>query len=442
MAASAERLGKVVVIGGGPAGASCALTLLHGVRERSHELEVTVLEPKHFGRQYNQCAGVVTPAEVDGLLGAWGLELPSGLIQRFVRGFVLHAEHDQLELLAEAGAAPSCAIRRVQLDEFLLGEVARAGGRVVPDRMTDLEVAENGVIVYTEGRTFHADLVIGGFGLDPGAAAMFALRTGYRPPPCIGTLVTKLHPAGLEPIEGLLQDRIHAFLPRLPRVEFGALIPKGNHISAVVAGRGVTEHDMRTFLALPQVSGVLPGHGTWGDCFRGAFPVGLARHYWDNRTSGPPRYLMVGDAAGLVRPFKGGGIHTALVTGRCAALSLLEQGASARACAAYVAECRELRADVWYGRVLRALVALVSGPFHLEAILARARHEPNLRRMLYGLVSGRTSYQRIFREQLTPGLAVRAAWACAAWPWRLRGRSAPSDSSAPDDTRPGGGGNR
>ena len=417
----ADQLKRVVIVGGGPAGASCALTLLHGAREQGRTLDVVVLEPKHFGRHFNQCAGVLTQLHLDEMVETWGLTVPDDLVQRELRAYVLHAADDQIVLVPEEGDPPSCATRRVQLDEFLLNEVAAAGGTVLPDRMTDVELGEGETVVYTEGRTDPADAVVGAFGLDPGAASIFARSTAYRPPPCIHTLVAKLHPAGLEPIDSLLNDQIHAFLPRLPVIEFGALIPKGNHISIVVAGRNVRERDLRSFLALPQVSELLPADREPGDHFRGAFPVGPARHYCG------PRYLMAGDAAGLVRPFKGGGIKAALATGRFAGLSLLEHGASAQGRAAYMSACRELWTDVWYGRLLRSLVGLLSGPFRLEAVIDVARRSPAMRRVLYDCVSGRTSYRHIFRRELTIPLALRAAWACATWP--LRGRKTGSDTT-------------
>ena len=59
--------------------------------------------------------------------------------------------------------------------------------------------------------------------------------------------------------------------------------------------------------------------------------------------------------------------------------------------------------------------------FRLEAVIALARHTPELQRALYDCVSGRTSYRQVFREQLTPRLLTRIAWDCLTWPLRSRG---------------------
>ena len=413
---AAEPL-RVVIVGGGPGGACCALTLLNGSRQTGFEAEVKLLEPKLFGEHYNQCAGVMMQDKFDPLLEEWGIELPEGLVQRTAREYVLHTGEDAITLSAEEGEGLNCSTRRVQLDEFILAEARRAGAMVSPARMTDLEFTADEVVVYTDAATYHADVVIGAFGLDPGTAAIFAGRTGYRPPPCISTLVTKLHPAGLDHIEGLLGDQIHAFLPRLAGVEFGALVPKGNHICVIVAGQAIGERDIDTFLKLPEVSALLPEGAAREDCFKGAFPVGVARNYCGGR------YLMGGDAAGLVRPFKGGGITAAMSTGRLAAISLTEHGVSAGMCADYAAATRHLRLDVSYGRALRLLVSLLTGPLHMGAIIALAQRAPAMREILYECVSGRSSYRDTFRQKMTGGLLLRAAWAAVTGRPRRRGQA-------------------
>jgi flavin-dependent dehydrogenase len=414
MSATAKKRGMsslrtvhtVGIIGGGPAGAGCALTLLHQARLRDRQIEVLLLEPKHFGRHFNQCSGVVIRANIEQALAACGERFPEELVQRTISAYALHAPGRDLLLSSPNGAEQSCAMRRVEFDQYLLRRAADAGALVLPDRLTDLEFTDGGVALYTEGETHHVDAVVGAFGLDGGAARAFTRALGYRPPPCLDTLVTKIHPGSLDPIPALLDDRIHALLPGLPRVEFGALIPKGNHVSVTLAGVGVHLPDMQRFLALPQVARLLPPGARPGESFRGAFPLGLARRFCGER------YLVAGDAAGLVRPFKGGGINAALMTGRMAGLALLDHGAGPAAAAAYLAACRDLRRDVWYGRRLRQVVTLLSGPLRLEGLMDLADRNPNMRQLLYDCVSGRVPYQQALRERLSLPLLLQAAWAC------------------------------
>ena len=114
--------------------------------------------------------------------------------------------------------------------------------------------------------------------------------------PSLTSVVTKYHPGQ----DGMAAfgDRIHAFLPGTPGIEFGAVIPKGNHLTITVAGAAADAHRMDTFLHLPMVRHVLPclenaGQFDTGDLsyFKGHFPRGLGR-----RIAGD-RFVVVGDAA-------------------------------------------------------------------------------------------------------------------------------------------------
>ncbi len=398
MTSSGRAPMRIAIVGGGPAGCACALELLRGAREGEREIEVRLFEPKRLGRHYNQCAGVLTPGKVEEVLARWEIALPNALVQREVRAYVLHAERNAILLESLPDEPPSFATRRIEFDQFLELTALLRGAELNPDRLTHVEFDRDGVVLYTEGATCRADYVVGAFGLDPGAGAAFAHEVGYRPPPHIDTIVTKLETEEREPVPGLLGDRIHAYVPRLAGIEFGALVPKGDHISVIVSGRGVALPDMERFLRLPQVARRIPEGYVHGDCFRGAFPTGLAR-----RIHGP-RYLMVGDAAGLVRPLKGGGIHAGLLTGSRAGQALLAHGPTAAAGAAYLAASRDLKSDIIYGKGLRLTLQLLTSWLRMEPVIECARDSEPLRRILYGCVSGAMSYRDALRRYLSPCL--------------------------------------
>ena len=52
---------RVLIVGGGPAGSSCALSLMRMARQAGRKVEVVLFEHKHFGAHYNQCMGVLSP---------------------------------------------------------------------------------------------------------------------------------------------------------------------------------------------------------------------------------------------------------------------------------------------------------------------------------------------------------------------------------------------
>jgi len=398
---------RVAIIGAGAGGAGCALGLLHGAARQGVDVTVTLFEPKSFGEHYNQCMGVLTPGQVERDLAEWGLEIPAELIQRRVASYVLHAGASEIALGGGPDMPDSCVTRRVHFDAFLEAKAQSKGADVHGDRVTDIEFVRDEALIYTEGRTCRADFVVGAFGLDPGTAAILARRTAYRPPPAVGTLVRKIHFGEPAHVEGLLGDCIHAFVPRLRRVQFGALVPKGNHVSAIVAGRHIVAGDMETFLELPEVASLLPPDRELSETYRGNFPAGVARGISGRR------HLVVGDASGFVRPLKGGGIHAALTTGRRAARALLEHGPSRQAGRSYERACAGLRRDIAYGRVFEWALALLTGMLRMEPVIDLANRDSSLRHALFACVSGSESYALIARRLANVPLVARAVGALA-----------------------------
>jgi flavin-dependent dehydrogenase len=322
------------------------------------------------------------------------ITVPAAILQRKIAGYTLYGEQEILDMPAQDGGEATYAVRRVQFDRFLLDAAEKAGVQVERSRVYDIEFRPESVMLYSDGGSVAAGVVVGAFGLDRTVGEALARQTAYRLPPFLETVVTKIHPGGLEHIPALLADRIHAFLPRLPAIEFGALIPKGNHIAIIIAGRRVTISDMEAFLQLPQVERLLPRDRAVEHYYKGAFPVGPARRPFGER------YVTIGDAAGLVRPFKGKGITSAALTGIRAASTILEIGVSADAFRHYYAACAEITQDLWYGRAIRLLARLLSKGLSLDPILQQARRDPELQRALYLCVSAQDSYRNIVHSSL------------------------------------------
>ena len=398
----------VIIIGGGPAGASCAISLVRGTGRLSRPPKIVLIEGKRFGEHQNQCAGVLSPPGTELVSQGLGVPLPANLLQRRVKGYVLHGARNSAYLSGEELGEISFALRRVELDQLLLEEAKASGVRVVHARATDLEITAGGVVVYTESGSLRGDAVVGAFALDEGMARAFSRRTRYRPPRALETLACKIHPAGLDFIPNLLDDCIHVFLPRQRGIDFGALIPKGNHIVVVIAGARLGAADMEEFLAHPRVSRLIPRVADMRGYFKGAFPLGPARGLYGDR------YAVIGDAAGLVRPFKGKGIDCALEGGRQCAAAMLGQGISRQALAHFARSQRHLARDVWYGRLVRWLVAVTSKHDLLDPFIEEAARRPALRQTLFDCVSGRTTYRDVVLRRENLGWMPAMLWRCLA----------------------------
>lgn len=398
--------GTAVVIGGGPAGAAAAIALRQGAIRLGRSLRVVVVEGKQFAgeQHHNQCVGVLSPPVMELIQEDLGVPFPCHLVRGDITGYVLHTPRRQLIL--DGQAEPSLALRRVQFDAYMLEAVRQRGIELLPARVTGLEFHADRVIIYNESAPLEADVVVGAFGLDEGTAVMFKRAVGYRPPPALSSVVTKYHP-GPDAMAGF-GGRIHAFLPAAPRIEFGAVTPKGNHLTINIAGVAVDSLLMDAFLAFPEVRRTLPGLENAGrfnaadlHYFKGYFPRGLARNFSGDR------FVMVGDAAGLVRAFKGKGVTSAITTGIRAAEVILRHGISAAAFQAYHAANSDITRDLPYGQVMRRLTILAARLNLLDIVLRAAESEPGLRQALFDAVSAHRSYRDVIAEGLSPA-SVRA----------------------------------
>jgi len=393
----------VAIVGGGPAGMACALTVQREAARRGLRINVLVFERKRLGIDHNQCAGVLSPPILALLREEFDITLPPELLRNEIQGYVMHGTRDSVLLQGDEHGSATCTVRRNEFDAYLAKCAVERGIQVVQAQVTDLEFREDGVLIFTWIGTFRADVVVGAFGTGRVMEDTFGRSTAYTAPPTLGTLVTKYHPEGHARaiIPGLLDGHIHVFLPALPRVEFGSLIPKGNHVTVIVAGQNLRTDDMRAFLALPRVRAVMEIAPDEDQFYKGRFPVGLAGHYYGDR------YVTIGDAAGLVRPFKGKGVTSAVITGGHAALTLFEDGISARAFDAFARRCAEITGDLWYGRLMRRLAWTTGHRFSFDPIIQQAERDPALRAVLFDCVSGGDTYRNIVRRPGNVRLAVK-----------------------------------
>jgi flavin-dependent dehydrogenase len=371
------------------------------------QVQITILEGKQFTgeRHYNQCVGVLSPPLPSLLEERLYVPFPDTLVRNEINGYVLHTAKEVITMGMEEESA-SASLRRVQFDAYMLDQVKSRGINVLAARATDLEFHLDRVVVYTEGNPLEADVVVGAFGLDEGSAAMFARLTHYRKPEALSSIVTKYHPGpeGMEKIG----NYIHAFLPVHPRIEFGAITPKGNHLTINIAGTAVDMDLMHAFLNLPSVRRVLPNLEVAGvydpndlRFFKGRFPRSLAQGFYGDR------YVTVGDAAGLVRAFKGKGVTSAVLTGIRAAETILKHGVTENAFRDhYRAANQDIIEDLPYGQGMRLLVILLSRYGLLDPVIRAAHKNAVLRSALLEAVSAKGPYKEVLKKSLNPGVLL------------------------------------
>jgi len=403
--ASGDIRGKTVaIVGGGPGGCATAIRLTQLSRERDLGLRVVLFEGKDFERHFNQCVGVLSPPIEELLQFRLDIELPYEIFKRQIFGYRLHAGNKEILLVGPHRGGATYAVRRVVFDRFLLSRAEEEGVEVSRSRVTAVDFPRKGrerVFLYTEGGMLKADAVVAAFGLDDGMMSVFETATGgqyRRPGNYMHTFVVKIA-TDRAFIEKKLGNIIYAYLfpPGIHNLDFGAITPKGDHVIVNVAGRRATVEDMFSFLSLDIVRDHLPPLNRDSlEVYRGKFPGKPARGATGDR------YLVVGDATGWMRPFKGKGINLAIHTGILAAETIVENGIGSASFKRYEERTRELREDYGYGTWMRHLCKAGEIAGTLGTVLSMAKVDQGVHDALFNAVSGHDSFRNIFRQYARP----------------------------------------
>jgi flavin-dependent dehydrogenase len=285
----------VLIVGGGPAGSSCAFAL------RGSGLDVVVLDRRRFPRD-KVCAGWITPAVVD------ALELPLADYAKErtlqpIHGFRVGAEGGR-EAVVDFGTVVSFGIRRCEFDHYLL---ERCGARQRLGEPLETLRREGGRWIANEA--IEARVLVGAGGHFCPVARRLG---GAAPEPIVAAQEIEY---ALEPQEQLACSVV----PELPELCFAAdcrgyawVVRKGAFVN-VGLGRQ-DPHDLSAhvarYVAFLEAEGKLP---------RGSRPSFRGHAYTLYGQTPRPLLadaaLLIGDAAGLAHPRSGEGIRPAVEAG-------------------------------------------------------------------------------------------------------------------------------
>ena len=404
----------VIIIGGGPAGTSCAISLLSQAKKRGITIKVILYEWKKFDNiTHNECAGVLSPPIRRIIEQDLNIPFPDHLVESHIKGYYLHSNDDIIKLEGSADEI-SYGVLRTRFDKYMLEQAREAGAEIINSRVTDIEIDENIVTVYSEEKHARAEVVIGAFGLEEGSGRFLESESGYKTPRHLLTILTKFHP-GDNGSKFLKEksDFIHAFLPTYKDIEFGAVTPKQDHFTINIAGEKIHTHSIERFLTLENVREVLPGDFPTDtnklDFHRGCFPISPAKNLIGDR------YAVIGDAAGLIRPFKGKGVNSACLMGIKAAEVMMDVGISETAFDNYFKHFSEIIKDLPYARIVRKMVINAANQGYLSVIIKVAKEDETLQRALFYSVAGTKPYRTIVFESLKLSLLIKLTKGMAGW---------------------------
>lgn len=292
----------VVIVGGGPAGSSCAWAL------RDSGLDVLVIDRAAFPRN-KLCAGWITPLILDELEFTRD-DYPAGLVFQPITGFRLSViGGSQVEIRGDR--VVSYGIRRCEFDEFLL---RRSGARLREGiALTSIERRDGAWLINGEIR---AHMLVG-------AAGHFCPVGRYlgnkgSPAPVLAQEI-EFEMFGAQSAHSKIDGELPELFFCRDMKGYGWVFRKGDYLNV---GLGRTDsHEisrhvkdfvsyLRETRAVETPQSGIAGHayGLWGRTDRKILDDGV---------------LLVGDAAGLAYPESGEGIRPAIESGLIAAHAIL-----------------------------------------------------------------------------------------------------------------------
>jgi len=359
---------SVLVVGGGPGGASAAYWLSR------NGVDVHLVEKKRYPRE-KACGDGLTPRAIKQLLDM-GFDF-DGLDLHRVEGLRAYAGGRKIELAwPDHSSYPNwgATMRRADLDGTV-ASLAEAQGATVEQGTTAMPIFEESrvtgvTLTNADGeRTIHPDRVIiadgsnSRFGRGVGAARRrdypygMAVRAYWESPNSDDRMIE----SQLD-----IRDAEGRAMPG-----YGWVFPLGDGEINVGAGLVSTFKgwkDINTSRILDAYAQSLPDHWKITDETNHTRPIGGKLPM--SLSVGPKvgrNWVLVGDASGAINPFNGEGIDYAYETGRMAARYTAESLAGDdHALAGYAAELEETYGD--YHRVARVFVKAIGNPAIMKTL--------------------------------------------------------------------------
>ncbi|MBI3664128.1 MAG: hypothetical protein HY234_13910 [Acidobacteria bacterium] len=421
---------QVAVIGGGPAGSFFSYFLLTMAQRIGVDVQVDIYEPRDFSRpgpgSCNMCGGVISESLVQAL-AVEGIKLPPTVVQRGLDSYFLHMDVGSVRIetplqekrigAIHRGAGPRGLqeTRWGSFDGYLLDLAIAKGARRWPQRVEEITWTDGRPHVKPQGGTSQpCDLLVAAVGVNSAALKLFTgLNLGYQPPQTTKTYICEFF-LGQEVVNRYLGSAMHVFLLNIPRLEFAALIPKGEYATFCLLGQEIDKPLVQSLLDSPELKRCLPPNWHVPDDFCHCSPkisIHSAVHPLADRV------VFVGDC-GTSRLYKDG-IGAAYKTAKAAAKTALFAGVSAEDFRQHFwPTCRKLRADNRIGELVFAITRQIQKrTFARRGLWRMVSKEQQLqggqRRMstvLWDTFTGSAPYREVFLRALHPSFLSRFFW--------------------------------
>jgi hypothetical protein len=235
---------------------------------------------------------------------------------------------------------------------------------------------------------------------------------GYRRPETTMTYICEFL-LGRETIEKYLGTSMHVFLLAMPRLEFAALIPKGEVVTMCMLGDHIDDELVESFLNSPEVRqcfppGDLPPRAC--NCSPLINVRGATQPFGD-------RVVFLGDS-GVTRLYKDG-IGAAYRVAKAAATTVVFEGISEEDFRQRFGKvCRSISIDNVLGRFVFGVNNLLKrwrfsrrAIFRMTSLEQQSATAPrHLSGVLWDLFTGSAPYREVLINTVHPGFLVRVLW--------------------------------
>ncbi|HEY2904743.1 MAG TPA: NAD(P)/FAD-dependent oxidoreductase [Vicinamibacterales bacterium] len=415
-ASSPTRDEPVLVVGGGPAGATAARTLaLAGV-------PVRLLDRAAFPRN-KPCGGGIS------LRVTRRFPYLTDALPRISTHFVgrLHLEGPSGEsAVVESDGPAALMVRRVEFDALLVALAVEAGAELVPGADVVRASDRDGIVALStrDGRTFESPTVVAADGVHSTVARRLGLNPGWPATAVALDMMEETPRAALRDVDPSTLWVAYGYSPgdgsptRAAPEGYAYIFPKRDHVNVGVGyvlqyyreHVNASPYDLqRRFVERLRARGIVDGASVRENFTPSLIPVGGPL-----QSPGRGGVLLAGDAGGFVNAFTAEGIYYAMVSGDLAARAIIDArriGAGrADLAARYASAC-----DEEIGAELRDSVLIQQYLFRdntrIRAVIEAAPRSM-VTRLILDFAVGRMSYRELRRRLFTraPGLAARLAW--------------------------------
>ena len=423
---------RVAVIGGGPAGSLFGYFLLDMAQRVDLSIDLDIYEPKNFSKLgpagCNMCGGIISESLVR-TLATEGINLPSSVVQRGIDSYVMHTDIGSTRIKTPLFEKSIASVHRgagplglhetkwLSFDGHLLNLTQSKGANIIHDRVIGVDWEDNHPKVRTRHKQSDIyDLLVIAIGVNSTALGLFGELVGvhYKPPKTTKTYISDIF-MGHESVQECFGNSMHVFLLDIPRLEFAAIIPKGDYIAICLLGEQIDTGLVEMFLHDPKVRQCFPNDWVSPKHFCHCSPrmnIGRSSYPFVDRM------VFIGDC-GISRLYKDG-IGAAYHTAKGAVKTVIFDGISAGDFQKnyYGKTCDAIDKDNKIGKIVFLVTHLLKKfPRLMRGILrmvAKEQQEQDMQKrmsmVLWDTFSGSASYQNIFFRTLHPYFLGNLFW--------------------------------